>query len=135
MAVDTKQNGSNGASIAPASLRADNGGQRTKSGRKRPSSLMQHASELPTVNHSLDEFIAKLHAFRAEYGRENEPFEIQNMGASAYTPDGVKRLEDRGVAEVIVAFRDVYKKQPDPSLEEKLATMRWYADNVIAKSR
>ena len=83
----------------------------------------------------LDEFIAKLHAFRAEYGRENEPFEIQNMGASAYSPDGIKRLEDRGVAEVIVAFRDVYKKQPDPSLEEKLATMRWYADNVIAKSR
>jgi len=83
----------------------------------------------------LDEFIAKLHAFRAEYGREKEPFEIQNMGASAYSPDGIKRLEDRGVAEVIVAFRDVYKKQPDPSLEEKLATMRWYADNVIAKSR
>jgi probable F420-dependent oxidoreductase len=83
----------------------------------------------------LDEFLRKLHGFRAEYGREKEPFEIQNMGASAYTPDGVKQLEDRGVHEVIVAFRDVYKKQPDPSLEEKLATMRWYADNVIAKSR
>ena len=83
----------------------------------------------------LDEFLRKLHGFRAEYGREKEPFEIHNMGASAYSPDGIKQLEDRGVHEVIVAFRDVYKKQPDPSLDEKLATMRWYADNVIAKSR
>lgn len=83
----------------------------------------------------LDEFLRKLHGFRAEYGREKEPFEVHNMGASAYSPDGIKQLEDRGVHEVIVAFRDVYKKQPDPSLDEKLATMRWYADNVIAKSR
>jgi len=83
----------------------------------------------------LDGYLKKLHAFRAEFGRDKEPFEIQNMGASAYTPDGIKQLEDRGVDEVIVAFRDVYKKQPDSTLEEKLATMRWYADNVIAKSR
>jgi len=88
-----------------------------------------------TTIEELDGYLKKLHAFRAECGRDKEPFEIQNMGASAYTPDGVKQLEDRGVDEVIVAFRDVYKKQPDNSLEEKLATMRWYADNVIAKTR
>lgn len=68
----------------------------------------------------LDGYLKKLHAFRAEFGRDKEPFEVQNMGASAYTPDGIKQLEDRGVGEVIVAFRDVYKKQPDTSLEEKL---------------
>jgi hypothetical protein len=51
MAVDSKQNGTtNGASA---------NGARTKSNRKRPSSLMAHASALPTVEHSLEEFIAK----------------------------------------------------------------------------
>ncbi|MFN0245915.1 MAG: hypothetical protein ACKV2T_03340 [Kofleriaceae bacterium] len=50
MAVDSKQNGTNGASA---------NGSRTKSNRKRPSSLMAHASALPTVEHSLEEFIAK----------------------------------------------------------------------------
>lgn len=55
MAVDSKQganttNGSNGATA---------NGQRTKGGRKRPSSLMAQASSLPTVEHSLEEFIAK----------------------------------------------------------------------------
>src|SRR3982751_1050582 len=50
MAVDSKQNGTNGAST---------NGARTKSNRKRPSSLMAHADSLPTVEHSLEEFIAK----------------------------------------------------------------------------
>jgi alkanesulfonate monooxygenase SsuD/methylene tetrahydromethanopterin reductase-like flavin-dependent oxidoreductase (luciferase family) len=68
----------------------------------------------------LDGYLKKLHAFRAEFGRDKEPFEVQNMGASAYTPDGIKQLEDRGVDEVIVAFRNVYNKDPDTSLEEKL---------------
>lgn len=49
MAVDSKQNGTNGAA----------NGARSKSNRKRPSSLMAHASALPTVEHSLEEFIAK----------------------------------------------------------------------------
>src|SRR3990167_5201704 len=34
-------------------------GQRTKGGRRRPSSLMAVAQTLPTVEHSLEEFIAK----------------------------------------------------------------------------
>ncbi len=50
MAVDSKQNGTNGATA---------NGAKTKGNRKRPSSLMAHASALPTVEHSLEEFIAK----------------------------------------------------------------------------
>jgi len=57
MAVDSKQGGlspsANGTNGATAN------GQRTKGGRKRPSSLMAQASSLPTVEHSLEEFIAK----------------------------------------------------------------------------
>jgi hypothetical protein len=36
---------------------------------------------------------------------------------------------------VIIAFRDVNKRQPDTTLEQKLGEIRWYADNVMAKSR
>lgn len=87
---------------------------------------------------SLDDlaaYVKTLRALRTEYGRENTPFEVHGMGAEAFSADGIKRLEDIGVDEVIVAFRNVYNKDPDTSLEEKLGQMRWYADNVIAKTR
>ncbi len=80
-------------------------------------------------------YVKTLRTLRAEYGREKAPFEVHGMGAEAFSADGVKRLEDVGVDEVIVAFRNVYNKDPDTTLEEKLAQMRWYADNVIAKTR
>ncbi len=53
MAVDSKQNGTNGTNGTATN------GARSKGNRKRPSSLMAHASALPTVEHSLEEFIAK----------------------------------------------------------------------------
>jgi uncharacterized protein (DUF2267 family) len=52
MAVDSKQNVTNGKTNGT-------NGTNGKSNRRRPSSLMQHASALPTVEHSLEEFIAK----------------------------------------------------------------------------
>lgn len=88
-------------------------------------------TDLPTYKGYMD----KIDGYRKQFGRDHLPFEYQAMTSEAYTPDGIKRLEDLGVHEVIVAFRDVYKKQPDTSLEHKLAEIRWYADNVIAKSR
>lgn len=87
---------------------------------------------------SLDDlagYVKTLRTLRAEYGREKTPFEVHGMGAEAFSADGIKRLEDIGVDEVIIAFRNVYNKDPDTSLEEKLGQMRWYADNVIAKTR
>jgi probable F420-dependent oxidoreductase len=87
--------------------------------------------DLPTYQGLMD----KINAYRVEYGRDKEPFEFQAMTAEAYTADGIKRLADMGVHEVIVAFRDVYQKQPDTSIEQKIAEIRWYADNVIAPSR
>ena len=49
------------------------------------------------------------------------------------TREGVRRLEDRGVTDVIVGFRNVYTPGPDPqSLEEKIDALRRYADEVIS---
>ncbi|MBP8925054.1 MAG: TIGR03619 family F420-dependent LLM class oxidoreductase [Pseudomonadales bacterium] len=81
------------------------------------------------------EFQRKINAYRAEYGRDKLPFEYHAMTREAYSTDGVKRLEDIGVHESIVAFRDAYANAPDTSLEHKLGEINWYAENIIAKSR
>ena len=52
----------------------------------------------------------------------------------AYSPDGIRRLEDQGVTEVIVGFRWPYHVGPDTEgLQPKLDSLRQYADDVITK--
>ena len=54
----------------------------------------------------------------------------------AFTPDGVKRLEDIGVTDVIVGFRNSYANDADSqSFDDKVGNLRAYADSVIAKIR
>jgi hypothetical protein len=77
----------------------------------------------------------RLHGFRAAEGRADEPFEIHVISLDAYSLDGVRRLEDQGVTDVVVGFRWPYSVGPDTqSLQEKLDLLRRYADDVIAKS-
>lgn len=76
--------------------------------------------------------IDKLNGFRKQFGRENEPFQIQAMSHDSFSVDGLTRLASIGVDEVIIAFRDVYASEPDDkSVDEKVAMMQWYADNLI----
>jgi hypothetical protein len=58
------------------------------------------------------------------------------ISADAYTPDGVRRLEDQGVTDLIVGFRWPYVTGPDTEpLETKLTHLSRYADAVITKTR
>jgi probable F420-dependent oxidoreductase len=83
-------------------------------------------SELPGLLKQLSEF-------RREYGRDSEPFEIHAISLEAYTIDGVRRLEDVGVTDVIVGFRWPYHTGPDTQqLAEKIDLLRRYADDVIS---
>lgn len=83
----------------------------------------------------LKEMIGKINAFRVEYGRDQLPFKFSVAGADAYSVDGIKRLEDIGVTEVTLAFRNIYEmEKDDKTVEEKIAIMDWYANEVIAKS-
>jgi hypothetical protein len=50
-----------------------------------------------------------------------------------FTVDGVKKLADLGVTDVIVGFRNVYDQDTMP-LQKKIDALRLYADHVIAKS-
>ena len=88
------------------------------------------------IHEKLDDLLAKLHRYRVEAGRENEPFEVHVISMDAYTPDGIKRLEDLGVTDAIVGFRNAYAMEQDTqTLDQKLAALRGYADTVIAKVR
>jgi hypothetical protein len=76
--------------------------------------------------------IPQLHRLRAEYGRADEPFEIHAVSMDAYTPDGVRRLEDAGVTDVIVGFRWPYTTEPDTQqLQEKIDLLRGFAERMI----
>ena len=56
------------------------------------------------------------------------------MGEAAYSPDGVKQLEDLGATEVIVAFRNAYEGGPDErTLDGMIAEINWYAEEIIHK--
>ncbi|BBY57651.1 TIGR03619 family F420-dependent LLM class oxidoreductase [Mycolicibacterium sarraceniae] len=82
----------------------------------------------------LDELLVKLNRYREEEGTTDQPFQIHVISLDAFTVDGVKRLEDKGVTDVIVGFRVPYIKGPDTEpLDAKIRSLEWFAENVIAK--
>jgi probable F420-dependent oxidoreductase len=79
--------------------------------------------------------LARLTGLRREYGTDARPFEVHVISVQAYSPDGIRQLEDQGVTEVIVGFRWPYHTGPDTEqLQPKLDSLRRYADDVIAKA-
>lgn len=81
----------------------------------------------------LDAMIKRIQQLRAEQGREG-PFQIHVISIDGFTADGVKRLEDKGVTDVIVGFRIPYIKGPDTEpLDTKIRNLEMFAENVIAK--
>jgi probable F420-dependent oxidoreductase len=80
----------------------------------------------------LDAYLARLAELRREHGTEQKPFEIHVIAMEAYTLDGVKRLEDKGITDVIVGFRNAYETDTTP-LQQKIDALRGYADRIIAK--
>lgn len=82
----------------------------------------------------LDVLLAGLAAARAEEGTADRPFEIHVISLDAYTVDGVKRLEDKGVTDVIVGFRMPYIKGPDTEpLAKKVEKLERFAESVVSK--
>ena len=80
----------------------------------------------------LDAYLARLAVLRREYGTGAKPFEIHVIALEAYTLDGVKRLEGKGITDVIVGFRNAYETDTMP-LQQKIDALRGYADRIIAK--
>ena len=83
----------------------------------------------------LPRLLARLAELRREFGTEGRPFEVHVISMDAYTVDGVRRLEEQGVTDVIVGFRWPYATGPvTEPLERKVDNLRKFADTVIAKT-
>ncbi len=82
----------------------------------------------------LDRLLVRLNEIRDEEGKTG-PFEIHVISLDGFTLDGVKRLEDKGVTDVIVGFRLPYIMGPDTEpLDTKIKNLEMFAEAVIAKA-
>jgi probable F420-dependent oxidoreductase len=78
--------------------------------------------------------LTRLAGMRAEEGTAERPFEVHVISVDGYSVDGVQRLEEQGVTDVIVGFRWPYETGPDTEpLGDKLGKLRRFGDEVIAK--
>jgi hypothetical protein len=57
---------------------------------------------------------------------------MRTVSFDGFTVDGVKKLADLGVTDVIVGFRNLYHQDTMP-LQKKINALRLYAGHVIAK--
>jgi hypothetical protein len=81
---------------------------------------------------TLERLLGRLAQLREEYGRDREPFEVHVISFDGFTVGGVHCLEDLGVTDAIVGFRNMYE-QDTISLQQKADAVRRFADDVIAK--
>jgi probable F420-dependent oxidoreductase len=78
--------------------------------------------------------LARLAELRRSEGTADKPFEVHVISMDAFSVDGVRRLEDQGVTDVIVGFRWPYTTEPDTQpLADKIGALNTFADKVIAK--
>src|SRR6185437_10603820 len=76
--------------------------------------------------------LRRLGELRQEEGTADRPFEVHVISMDDFSIDGVRRLEEQGVTDVIVGFRWPYEVGPDiEPLQDKLDKLRWFADRVI----
>jgi probable F420-dependent oxidoreductase len=80
----------------------------------------------------IDDVLERLGRFRAEYGRESEPFEVNTLCMDVFDVDGYRRLADKGVTELQAVPWYFYGGDPE-SLDTRLTSLAKFADDVIAK--
>jgi len=101
---------------------------------KRAARLCDGGMHAGSEGDRLPEMIARLEELRREYGREDEPFEIHVISLDGYSADGCRRLEELGVTDVIIGFRNAYQMEQDTeTLQQKIDAMKWFADSVISE--
>jgi probable F420-dependent oxidoreductase len=81
----------------------------------------------------LPEMVSSLLEMRRDLGRADEPFEIHVISLDGYSAEGCARLEEIGVTDAIVGFRNPYDPAPDTEpLSTKLDAIKHFGDSVIA---
>jgi probable F420-dependent oxidoreductase len=83
---------------------------------------------------ALPGLLTELGRLLEEAGRDRARYEVHVISTDAYSLDGIRRLEEQGVTDVIVGFRWPYVVGPDTeALSAKLDNLRRFADQVIHK--
>jgi probable F420-dependent oxidoreductase len=77
--------------------------------------------------------IERLSALRAEYGRAEEPFEIQAVCVDRFGVDGYRQQAEIGVTDVLVVPWLFYGVGFDGDLAAKKDGMRRFADEIISR--
>ena len=88
-------------------------------------------SDLQTSDEII-ESVKKIQAWRQEYGRGAEPFEVMATPSDAFDVDGYKRLEDHGVTHILTMPWPFYHGDTD-DLDKKIDGVKRYADDIIGK--
>ncbi|HWL41497.1 MAG TPA: TIGR03619 family F420-dependent LLM class oxidoreductase [Ilumatobacter sp.] len=82
--------------------------------------------------------VARIHARRAELGRDHLPFEVHAGNADSRSVDGIKRLAEAGVTHVGGSFStfNPYGLGPDTeTLQQKVDALQRFGDEVISHFR
>lgn len=78
--------------------------------------------------------IAKINEARAEAGTTDRPFRIFATAMGDFSPETIARMEELGVTDMPVAFRNLYAVEEDSQpLADKIDDMKRFADSVIAR--
>ncbi|OLF06448.1 LLM class F420-dependent oxidoreductase [Actinophytocola xinjiangensis] len=81
----------------------------------------------------LRETVERLRALRAEYGRADEPFEIQAVCVDRFGVDGYRAQADLGVTDAIVVPWVFHGVGLDGPLREKKDGMKRFAEQIMEK--
>ena len=85
---------------------------------------------------TLSKLLSRISELRVEHGKDKSPYEIHVISMDGFTPDGIKRLEEIGVTDIIIGFRNAYANEADSqTLDQKIGALKAFAENVIAKTR
>lgn len=76
--------------------------------------------------------IARIRAWRREYGREQQPFDVMATPSDAWTVDHYRALEDAGVTHIMTMPWPFYHGETD-ALDKKIDSVKRYADDIIGK--
>lgn len=78
--------------------------------------------------------VAAIDGYRAEYGTSAKPFRLFATAMGPVSLDVVKEMQDLGVTDMPVAFRNLYAVEEDSQpLADKIDDMKRFTDSVIAK--
>jgi probable F420-dependent oxidoreductase len=84
----------------------------------------------------LHHLLERLQEQRRAAGTGDRRFEIHVISTDAYSLDGIRRLEEKGVTDVIVGFRMPYIEGQDAEpLATKIEHLERYAERIIQKAR